>query len=153
MFTRRKVAKPALNFYGQQLSYSQRTRYLGIILDHRLNWTPQVKASVQRAMAALQRCRRALGPSWGLGPKAIKWLYQGVIRPVIQYACLIWCPALHRVQTQQILGKLQRQALVSISAAYPSTPTSALEAILQICLLYTSPSPRDKRQSRMPSSA
>ena len=28
-----------------------------------------------------------------------------------------------------------------------------LSAILQSCLLYTSPSPRDKRQSRMPSSA
>ena len=25
--------------------------------------------------------------------------------------------------------------------------------VLEICLLYTSPSPRDKRQSRMPSSA
>ena len=28
-----------------------------------------------------------------------------------------------------------------------------VESILEICLLYTSPSPRDKRQSRMPSSA
>ena len=28
-----------------------------------------------------------------------------------------------------------------------------LEDLLTICLLYTSPSPRDKRQSRMPSSA
>ena len=28
-----------------------------------------------------------------------------------------------------------------------------MQALLQICLLYTSPSPRDKRQSRMPSSA
>ena len=27
------------------------------------------------------------------------------------------------------------------------------EVVLQYCLLYTSPSPRDKRQSRMPSSA
>ena len=27
------------------------------------------------------------------------------------------------------------------------------EAELKVCLLYTSPSPRDKRQSRMPSSA
>ena len=31
--------------------------------------------------------------------------------------------------------------------------TSAGAAPAQICLLYTSPSPRDKRQSRMPSSA
>ena len=28
-----------------------------------------------------------------------------------------------------------------------------LEIVLGVCLLYTSPSPRDKRQSRMPSSA
>ena len=28
-----------------------------------------------------------------------------------------------------------------------------LTALVRICLLYTSPSPRDKRQSRMPSSA
>ena len=28
-----------------------------------------------------------------------------------------------------------------------------LMAVLLVCLLYTSPSPRDKRQSRMPSSA
>ena len=28
-----------------------------------------------------------------------------------------------------------------------------VDGLLRICLLYTSPSPRDKRQSRMPSSA
>ena len=31
--------------------------------------------------------------------------------------------------------------------------TESLFDVLSICLLYTSPSPRDKRQSRMPSSA
>ena len=31
--------------------------------------------------------------------------------------------------------------------------TTAQRRLLRICLLYTSPSPRDKRQSRMPSSA
>ena len=33
------------------------------------------------------------------------------------------------------------------------TDTSSIEDLIHICLLYTSPSPRDKRQSRMPSSA
>ena len=32
-------------------------------------------------------------------------------------------------------------------------PEPALDAKVPDCLLYTSPSPRDKRQSRMPSSA
>ena len=31
--------------------------------------------------------------------------------------------------------------------------TTAINASLLVCLLYTSPSPRDKRQARMPSSA
>ena len=32
-------------------------------------------------------------------------------------------------------------------------PHAEVHALRQACLLYTSPSPRDKRQSRMPSSA
>ena len=43
-----------------------------------------------------------------------------------------------------LLGILERQA----------KHVEALEdALVGVCLLYTSPSPRDKRQSRMPSSA
>ena len=40
------------------------------------------------------------------------------------------------------------QSLFGIGAA-----TLLATALLLVCLLYTSPSPRDKRQSRMPSSA
>ena len=32
-------------------------------------------------------------------------------------------------------------------------PCDAIEAVTQGCLLYTSPSPRDRQKSRMPSSA
>ena len=41
------------------------------------------------------------------------------------------------------------------SHGWQQTSTDSLESIVNIynCLLYTSPSPRDKRQSRMPSSA
>ena len=35
----------------------------------------------------------------------------------------------------------------------PPRTIDALAARVGLCLLYTSPSPRDKRQSRMPSSA
>ena len=57
--------------------------------------------------------------------------------------------------------------IASLCAAYSPTPEALIAArallavgaammmpaTLSICLLYTSPSPRDKRQSRMPSSA
>ena len=35
----------------------------------------------------------------------------------------------------------------------PATPPLALEPGKEVCLLYTSPSPRDRTRSRMPSSA
>ena len=38
-------------------------------------------------------------------------------------------------------------------AVYDSPKTAMPQIRYSICLLYTSPSPRDKRQSRMPSSA
>ena len=38
-------------------------------------------------------------------------------------------------------------------AQYIEKANILVEALPYICLLYTSPSPRDKRQSRMPSSA
>ena len=36
---------------------------------------------------------------------------------------------------------------------FDESSNSTLKAMIKDCLLYTSPSPRDKRQSRMPSSA
>ena len=45
-------------------------------------------------------------------------------------------------------------ALSGVSAKYLSFYISEDEVVVyRFCLLYTSPSPRDKRQSRMPSSA
>ena len=48
-------------------------------------------------------------------------------------------------------GPINPTELLLIEGKYASRPP--LPARLGICLLYTSPSPRDKRQSRMPSSA
>ena len=45
------------------------------------------------------------------------------------------------------------QALVEFIAKREQTRVKELFGQLDCCLLYTSPSPRDKRQSRMPSSA
>ena len=47
---------------------------------------------------------------------------------------------------------LQRQ-FVDLSTSRESGGVENADALDNVCLLYTSPSPRDKRQSRMPSSA
>ena len=49
--------------------------------------------------------------------------------------------------------KAWRQRIAEEQRANLEVKTGLIDALRSICLLYTSPSPRDKRQSRMPSSA
>ena len=46
-----------------------------------------------------------------------------------------------------------KKALVTWSQSSKEERVNLLEKLLDICLLYTSPSPRDRTRSRMPSSA
>jgi ribonuclease HI len=133
VFTRRhRVDHPPLYLYGEQLNYSTQTKYLGVILQSSLSWVPHVNAITKKALNCLGRCRQAVGASWGITPKAMKWLYTAAIRPIVEYACLIWCPGLDLKTVQTKLNKVQRTALASIGAAYPSTPTATMEALLGI---------------------
>ena len=56
---------------------------------------------------------------------------------------------------QPVLHKKSPKRDVTIIALFPQRPLAPLlgDEPTMDCLLYTSPSPRDKRQSRMPSSA
>ena len=45
------------------------------------------------------------------------------------------------------------QSVITAAAIVGAVSTSKQNKVPDVCLLYTSPSPRDKRQSRMPSSA
>ena len=47
----------------------------------------------------------------------------------------------------------RRVAPSNAMTAATSAVKAAVPQVIYLCLLYTSPSPRDKRQSRMPSSA
>ena len=63
------------------------------------------------------------------------------IRPAIEFCATVYGPMLNETQSKRV-ENLQKAILKAI---FPGLSYG--------CLLYTSPSPRDKRQSRMPSSA
>ena len=62
--------------------------------------------------------------------------------------------ALSELASSETLGTTPMEALEALDANVAAiTKSTKGEEARDICLLYTSPSPRDKRQSRMPSSA
>ena len=52
-----------------------------------------------------------------------------------------------------LLKEMESGAATSADSAAGADQLSDGEALLVVCLLYTSPSPRDRQKSRMPSSA
>ena len=57
-----------------------------------------------------------------------------------------------KIKDDALLERMKAAGLSHSKASDEITPADKL-AILKSCLLYTSPSPRDMRRSRMPSSA
>ena len=58
-------------------------------------------------------------------------------------------------QVMQYVWKIEKGFLKDILDLFPEPKphTNTVSTILKVCLLYTSPSPRDAQLSRMPSSA
>ena len=74
--------------------------------------------------------------------------------PVNKKFKILIYPGLHARPGSEFVKLCQSyQSSVTINVDDKTANGKSLLSLFKICLLYTSPSPRDKRQSRMPSSA
>ena len=70
------------------------------------------------------------------------------------WACTNPCSIIHKIRASAHHPELLLQTLVHPPAKYMLLCTTGLyKPLFNYCLLYTSPSPRDRQKSRMPSSA
>lgn len=134
LFTRkRKVGNCKLpSLKGTPLRLAPQVKYLGVILDQKLNWRSHLEQKIGKARIGFWQCRRAVGRSWGLSPKITLWLYTAIIRPMLCYAALVWWPRTIQTTAKSKLRQVQRIACLSITGAMRSTPTSAMETLLSL---------------------
>lgn len=125
---------PKLN--GVPIILAELVKYLGVILDWRLSWIPNLDNRIQRATMALWQCRKAYGKSWGLSPKVLLWIYTSVVRPILLYSSFLWNHICDRKVVLDKLNRFQRLACKAITGAWHSAPTAALEALLNLTPLH-----------------
>ena len=99
--------------------------YLGVILDKRLEWKPHLADVHRRAAKKLGMMKRLCQPYSGLTCPQAVMLYKQFVRPVMDYACPLWCSA-HYLTLQPLL-QVQRSALLWGSGAMRTTSLDALE--------------------------
>lgn len=125
-----------LRLFGTEINVTDQVKYVGVILDSKLSWTPHIDFRVKKACMAFGQCRRTFGKTWGLKPKYIKWIYTTVVRPILAYGCLVWWQKGEVRTIQSKLGHLQRMCLMAMSGAFSTTPTAALEALFDVAPLH-----------------
>lgn len=130
LFTnKRKFEVKPLKLFGTEIKLVSEFKFLGLTLDCKLSWKPHLEKRIKKACMTFGQCRRAIGRTWGLTPKAVYWLYTAVVRPILSYGAVAWWA---KAQAPTIVAKLyhlQRLGLIAITGAMTTTPTAAMECL------------------------
>lgn len=134
LFTKKRKIEGFFNptLFNKSLIRSHEVKYLGVTIDDKLNWGAHVALRLQKAIKSFWALRRAVGRNWGLSPKVVHWFYTAVIRPLFTYGSIIWWQRANLVTAQKSFDHLQRLACVAITGAMRTTPTKALETLLNL---------------------
>ena len=137
LFTRRnnmhRVTLPSLTLNGEPIPNVSQVKLLGVTLTRRLTWSVHVEDKIKQCKAALMRLRPIIGKTWSPKPEYIRWIYTGVVLPILTYGCAVWAREVSTsITLQGKLKKLQRLGMTSIAPTRRSTPTAGLELVYNL---------------------
>jgi hypothetical protein len=132
LFSRRRdtFTNHSLRLFGENIPQHHNVKYLGVILDYKLNWNAHVDYRLAKALRILFLCRRLISVNFGLKPKYVFWIYKSIVIPTLDYASLVWWPKILQRTAMTKINKLQRLACLMISGSFKTAPSKALEAII-----------------------
>jgi ribonuclease HI len=120
-----KVQPGRLTLGGTPLRIEDQQTYLGVTFDKRMTWKQHVMKAEAKARRKLNIMRKLAGTQWGANEKILKTVYQGSVRPHLEYGSSSWMTAAKT--HHQTLDKVQNQALRIITGAMKSTPIEKME--------------------------
>lgn len=134
--SKKNTIQNKITLYEKPIKQVKNTTFLGIVLDEKLNWNEHINKLANKSRRTLWTTRAMVSKNWGINPTNMKWVYNQIIIPRITYGSIIWWKKTQEITTIKKLESIQRAALLMITGAFRTTPTIALEAILNIAPLH-----------------
>ena len=125
IFSRRASPDQRVRFGDQQLTRQFRHKYLGVIFDQSLTFSDHLSLVKAKAWAGYHAVRRVVGNNWGATTRTVVKLYEGLVRPILEAACVVWDGASNAVKV--VLERVHRLSLLAATGANSRTSTVELE--------------------------
>ena len=131
LFHRKRKNPQLISLQINQINipYQTTTKYLGMTIDRKLNWSQHISQKSKMAKSLLYLTKRAIGATWGPQPSLAKWAYTGIVRPKLTYGCHLWANCSQQKSKLKTFRTIQRAALLPLGPVRQQTPTSGLEII------------------------
>ncbi|GBN43225.1 hypothetical protein AVEN_226460-1 [Araneus ventricosus] len=126
---------PVVRWNSKPIKGTTSLKYLGVILDEKLNWISHIQEQGAKAVSQYQQLCRIAGPRWGLKQKYKRTLYQTVTERMLLYGASAWALSFSP-RFENKLSSIQRIFLLYITGSYRTTPTAALQTITGIMPLH-----------------
>jgi len=104
-------------------------KYLGVMLDRNRKFNERLKYIADKCEELYSRLRRITSADWGMIQATSGVIYKAVFIPRIMYASEIWGMAVKSKRAIKLLGQKQREPLLSLTGAYKTVSTDALQVV------------------------
>lgn len=118
---------PPLYMEGNRIPASESTRFLGLHWDRKLSWTTHINILKKRCMKDLNLMRTLSAYNWGADREILMRLYRTLIRPKIDYGCIVYGSA--NTTLLKGLEVIQNEAMRISTGALKSTPIKNLNIL------------------------
>ena len=134
LFSRKRNLKLSkkLRMNGEELEYMKEVKYLGIKLNHKLNWQEHILDRIKYCKGLMVRLRTAIGARWGPSPRMMLWAFNSLVIQALSYGVVVWGSQSLNSKIESELRRLNRLAAVGFAPMRRGTPTAGLEVILNL---------------------
>ena len=88
-----------LTIEGEEIEWKPHARYLGVLVDQKLNFRTHIEAKLKSARTLLMQLKGSMGKLWGPNPYLTRWAYLCVVRPAFVFGHFVWG---HKVNTKTL---------------------------------------------------
>ena len=85
---------------GTPLKEDEEVTYIGATFNKKQTWKPHLAKAEVKARRSQAIFRKLAGTSWGASEKRLKTIYQGTVRPNLEYSSTAYTHVFHRMDSK-----------------------------------------------------